>query len=786
MTNTVDKMKGYQSLTNTVENYKMEKGQVFETIFSFQLLLEQLPSNEVKWTSDLQDLINTPPANNNGQPKIARFSYEELTTLPELESVANLLTPFFLMSGTMVFINPPFSHEIFFSNQKADEVISSGEWEVFMNAITYKEGSTIHYLEQLIFILNNFYDQNIENRTVGKLSLRHRETGLVQYYKIMTNLQCVQAKVNTPLPKLTQAEINELLNSFSDALFLEKFQPDSITFTGFGVSTLVEITEIEVQNELRFKLLKNDENWSMEEFNQSAAHTFKCILDNPDIEFGQLYVGDILDYQTQNLSLTGLSGNTFQTDYYAKDKIGDGYKSAVTDKVVTVLDNLEKYARKHSPEQLLFKKGFTSAMLCPIFNKAGSLVLLLEVATTNKKKGFNQHNLIHLDEVFNIFKETFEQGEDRINHIIREAIQNNFTSIHPSVYWKFERAASVFLTAKTTGKETEMPPVAFSNLHALYGQSDIVSSSTIRNKSIEKDLVDNLQLLQELLTVWLAHKKIHLLDSYKDEIEKYLTAIQEQFISKDESEIVNLLSKKIHPYLAELKERHSDLPTEIYTRYTAQLDEDYNIVYKERKRFEDSVTQLNRLLSNFIERQDHEMQQILPHYFEKYQTDGVEFNIYIGQSLLENGNCTDNDIANFRIWQLEMMCRLVRLVEEHRASFPIPLTTAQLIFAYKQPLSIRFRMDEKKFDVDGAYNVRYEILKKRIDKATIKGTKKRLTVAGKIAIVYLSEEDKEEYKKYLNYLLRHKYIEDSIEELDLNKLQGAEGLKALRITVAVK
>ena len=92
-------------------------------------------------------------------------------------------------------------------------------------------------------------------------------------------------------------------------------------------------------------------------------------------------------------------------------------------------------------------------------------------------------------------------------------------------------------------------------------------------------------------------------------------------------------------------------------------------------------------------------------------------------------------------------------------------------------------MDEKKFDVDGAYNVRYEILKKRIDKATIKGTENRLTVEGKIAIVYLAEEDKSEYLKYINYLIDRNYIYPDIEDLELNKLQGAEGLKALRIKV---
>jgi hypothetical protein len=91
-------------------------------------------------------------------------------------------------------------------------------------------------------------------------------------------------------------------------------------------------------------------------------------------------------------------------------------------------------------------------------------------------------------------------------------------------------------------------------------------------------------------------------------------------------------------------------------------------------------------------------------------------------------------------------------------------------------------MDEKQFDVDGAYNIRYEIIKKRIDKAHIKGTKNRLTVPGKIAIVYSQEKDAEEYIKYINYLQSRNQL-GKIEFLELEDLQGASGLKALRVDV---
>lgn len=187
--------------------------------------------------------------------------------------------------------------------------------------------------------------------------------------------------------------------------------------------------------------------------------------------------------------------------------------------------------------------------------------------------------------------------------------------------------------------------------------------------------------------------------------------------------------------------------------------------------------------TNIFMQEEEKMQEILPHYFEKFQTDGVEYNIYLGQSLLEEGEFHPFYLRDFRLWQLILMCEITRLVEREAQTFPVPLTTAQLIFVYNNSLSIHFEMDEKQFDVDGAYNVRYEILKKRIDKAYVKGTDERLTQAGKVAIVWLQEEDRQEYQEYLDHLIREGYIRPEIEDLELEKMQGVEGLRAIRVTV---
>jgi hypothetical protein len=191
---------------------------------------------------------------------------------------------------------------------------------------------------------------------------------------------------------------------------------------------------------------------------------------------------------------------------------------------------------------------------------------------------------------------------------------------------------------------------------------------------------------------------------------------------------------------------------------------------------------LNDKLASSLDEKQEEAQAMFPHYYERYKTDGVEFNLYIGQSLVPNKKYEDLYLYNLRLWQLQVMLEMENVAYNARKEMENDLRVASLILVHSNPLAIKFRMDEKQFDVDGAYNIRYEIIKKRIDKAFIKDTKERITVPGKIAIIYSQEKDAIEYMKYVKYLQSKKLI-GKIEQHDLEDLQGVAGLKALRVEV---
>src|SRR5690606_32929318 len=114
----------------------------------------------------------------------------------------------------------------------------------------------------------------------------------------------------------------------------------------------------------------------------------------------------------------------------------------------------------------------------------------------------------------------------------------------------------------------------------------------------------------------------------------------------------------------------------------------------------------------------------------------VEHNIFIGSSIAPDREFNSYYLQNLRLWQMQVMCEMENHFRLLQPNLPQELQVSSLILVFGTPISIRFRMDEKQFDIDGSYNVRYQIAKKRIDKAKIKNTDERITQKGKLTIVY--------------------------------------------------
>ena len=217
-----------------------------------------------------------------------------------------------------------------------------------------------------------------------------------------------------------------------------------------------------------------------------------------------------------------------------------------------------------------------------------------------------------------------------------------------------------------------------------------------------------------------------------------------------------------------------------------KLDTTTGLFYVERKKFDHSIVMINSLLSSKLDAFQVKAQQIFPHYYERFKTDGVDYNLYVGRSISPHIKFSYLKIKEIRFWQLQATIALEQAYKEVRKKMPLKIDVASLIFSTNSTLDILFKMDEKRFDVNGYNNAKYEIIKKRISKAFIKDTDERVNQPGKVCVIYSEDVLRDEYTEYFTKLIELNYLKNDIEYLEIDDLQGINGLLAVRVSINYK
>ncbi len=627
-------------------------------------------------------------------------------------------------------------------------------------------------------ILNAFYGQKFPLKDPYIFTARADDTLVETHYKAALNLDFLEIKKKRALPALSEEEIFELISNFDKPeLWLEKIPPTHFEFHGLVAVYLVDVTEEEAMSRIRNYLLQRDA--------VLEAHTIAQMEDLLSSYFNipGLRLG-LTEYKPNKGSG---SGNTFSIRQhllkkeFPKLKIKEYeqsiYFQSVRDRQANIFQNITKLKHKTPLEEQLIKDGIQSIYIAPLERSSGKVFGILELAAPGPY-ALNSFTRIKIKEIQPLFRSALSRKVDEINNAIGAIIRKKYTNIHPSVEWRFLTEANRILS----GESAEPKPIVFENVYPLYGQADVVSSTMQRNRAIQADMMESWQALLILLQLAKKYGASKNTDALIRSVEEIKLLHETAFTSDDELESRELINTVIHPHLQTVKSIHPKI-LQHWEEYENLIDPKLGMITTRRKNFEDSMRMINQTIVSFLDEEEAAMQKVLPHYFERYQTDGISYDLFLGNALLKTPVFEIQQLETFRLWQLKSMCEITRRIADLQVTLSHHMTTAQLILVYSLPMTIRFRMDEKKFDVDGNDNVRYALLKKRIDKALILGTANRLTLPGKVAIVYTQDKDRKEYQKYLDYLIEKKIIKPNVEDLELEALQGIKGLKAIRITV---
>ncbi|MBC7901873.1 MAG: GAF domain-containing protein, partial [Gemmatimonadaceae bacterium] len=426
------------------------------------------------------------------------------------------------------------------------------------------------------------------------------------------------------------------------------------------------------------------------------------------------------------------------------------------------------------------EQGGKSIIFAPL--RSGDQLIGVLALMSDKVGYLNNSHLVTIAPAIPLFTLALEKSQEHLDTEIDRVVKQQFTAVQSSVEWRFTEAALEYINKTNAGEDAKIASIVFDDVYPLYGAVDIRNSSTERNQAIQQDLLEQLQAAHVIVKKAELYTSFPLLQELQYRINKYMFTVSNALFSSDEIAIHNFLKEEIVKLFRHLKEVVPEIKKDI-DYYFGSLDAHIEMLYHHRREFEESISAINNKLAKFFDEEQLQAQKIFPHYFERFVTDGVDFNIYIGQSISPTQKFDSFYLKNLKMWQLTTLARAAQMTERLKKELSLSLDTTQLILAHSNPISISFRSDERKFDVDGAYNIRYEIIKKRIDKVHIKDSNERLTQPGKIAIVYSQPREAAEYEEYIEFLQNKEMLNSDVEHFELEELQGVSGLKALRVGI---
>ena len=633
----------------------------------------------------------------------------------------------------------------------------------------------LHLAYELIFERTYGIDLGVEIPVV--FTSEDPATSLERYFRLDFDWRFVDVKLEKPAPKLTEAMRRQLQSGNANLDQLRDLvPPETVTLRGFMTLKAVDVTDQEVLSSLKRDLIDKESIVSSARF-ASLQAKLRTLFRRPSLHVGLAAVrgrsrarAERRDEPRSRRHLRGLGA---PQDVRIQ---GSLYERAVIQNRPIIIDDLAAWPDRTPWEEGLIAAGARTFICAPLQYQDRAIGTLELISP--RPGDLNATHLPKLEEVLPLFSMAVQRSVEELDARVQAMIKEKCTNIHPVVEWRFRKAVFNAIERKSesvSDAAAEMEPIAFENVYPLYGLADIRGASAQRGVAIQADLLTQLRLAADVLRAAYEVRTLPALAELSYRVDKRIAQVQRSLNSGDEIGIVGFLRANVESLFDQLGAFGTDVRARIQL-YRGALDAQLGVVYRRRQLFEESVTRIAEAISAHLDREELAAQAMFPHYFEMQKTDGVDYQIYVGPSLLEDGSFDPICLKNLRLWQLMLTCGIAVRAHQLRDRLPVPLETTHLILVQHTPRSIRFRFDEKRFDVDGAYDIRYEIVKRGIDKAVVEGTSDRVTQPGKIAIIYSQSPEGREYRGYIEYLQNLGYLTSEVEELDLSEIQGVQGL----------
>jgi hypothetical protein len=375
--------------------------------------------------------------------------FSDFSLLQKHQEVISLLLdalfPEILSSNEIKAATIPFSFTSFkFTDRFKDILENAGEdYELKVRNLE----DDLMYIFACTLILASVYHYPVDLKRPFYFDIPDKKTETIKHYRIAFNGDFIEIFPSENAPKITLEDIKLLLDNFDDiSIWKEKFPPNSYIFKGFSIMNLFDVTPDETLTAIRVNLIQKDDGSIVGKLSTNLSNFYGI----PDLKVGYSEF-DISNIKNEEPRLKQIESILIH------DKKTITSKSLFCDVIITklfienkdiVISDVEKYGLESNKDHFyehLKESNIGSIILIPIKSSNNKNLVLLEIGSPRAYE-LNSVNKQKMKDIIPVFEAAVERNSEEFLNALEATIQEHYTSIHPSVKWRFYEAAENYQT----------------------------------------------------------------------------------------------------------------------------------------------------------------------------------------------------------------------------------------------------------------------------------------------------------------------------------------------------
>jgi GAF domain. len=318
-------------------------------------------------------------------------------------------------------------------------------------------------------ILREFYgvEENLDFPIVCRLE--DPDTGLDRYFRLQLNPRFVEITPVADLPPLSEEDKLRVLENLNHPEVLRDIlPPENFEIKGLTLVQAVDVTQSEIISALERDLIDQDSIFTKTGFLR-LQERLRTLFRRPDllVGFGALHEDQVFILSPGESSPKGASTTRAETVIPRSEFQGSLYERAISERrTIRVPDMVRERLYSRLDEEVL-SIGGRSLLVAPLTYQ-GEVIGTMHLVSP-RPGDLGPVDALVLEQILPIFSMAAKRGLDEIEHMVQGVIKEKCTAVHPSVEWRFRRAALSYLEKLRSGQPAELEPIVFKEVYPLYG-----------------------------------------------------------------------------------------------------------------------------------------------------------------------------------------------------------------------------------------------------------------------------------------------------------------------------